>query len=155
MQLIEVILTAVMIFLALYFVKVLDFPTQTDIVKDNVLQSYGDSVLESLASLPDDETGEYNSLLAYYTDLSSSSSLVYLDFKDDIDSRLPEDIIYKVFKINITKLHDEPNEPIENCKTDLITPTYWLNEESRSYRIVVINGYVYEVVLCLFFNVGG
>jgi len=155
MQLIEVVLTAVMIFLALYFVKILDFPTQTDIVKEDTLQSYGDSVLESLASLPDDETGEYNSLLAYYTDLSSLRSFVYIEFKNDIDNRLPEDIIYKVFKLNISKLYDNPDESLENCKTDLITPTYWVNEESRSSRIVVINGFVYEVVLCMFFNVGG
>jgi len=153
MELIEVILAAAMILLALYFVKNIEIAPQTDIEEENNLKVYGDNVLESLASIPD-TTGEYHSLLAYFVAKANGNNVYTTWLLNNVSSRLPSNMFYQIYKLNVSKLVGESGETFESCKTVLYEPSVWVKEESRSSRIVVTDGYIYEIVLSLFYNIG-
>ena len=149
MQLLEVILVAGMLLVALYFVRGVDISAQTSVENENKLDELGDTILESLAAKPSPYS-YYNSLLALYI----SSSSYYSIFENYVSTVLPEGTIFKIDKIDMTEFTHNPTASLDDVTTNIYTPDIWLGEEARVSRLVLVGDTVYKVVLSMWINVG-
>lgn len=148
----EVIFVVLMFIMALFFVKSIEVSTHATIEKENELEKVGESILAGLAGQAA-QYEEYSSLLAYYIDPNDSSNANEL--RNLVDAVIPESILYKILRVNISKIMCNSNVTIENCTDVLYEPLIWIGEDARVSRIVVLRGFVYEVVLCMWINLRG
>ncbi len=154
MQLLEVILVAGMVLISLFFVRSLNISLQTSTVeRENKLEQIGDSILESLASR-DSSNGDYSEL-GYYIKYFLETGRFKWDFEDYIELSLPSDSLYTIYIVNMTNFSFNPHSGIDNHLEYIYSPDYWIVEEACSSRIVVVDGFVYEIYLGLWFNIGG
>jgi len=147
MQLLEVILVAGMLFVALYFVRGIDIVSNTNVESDNKLQDLGNSILESL-SAQSSSYSYYNSLLAYYADYDNGG------FANYVRAVLPEGTIFKITSIDMTNLTKNIDATISSSTETIYDPDLWLGEEARASRLVVIGDRLYDIVLYMWFNTG-
>ena len=145
-HILEVIIVAGMLLMALYFVKSFDFSPRSVVAKENKLESIGISILEGLESIPDPDE-EHSSLLARY--LSEPDKYSY-DLSNYTSDNLPIGTLFRITRINVSYLHDHVNNPIpsEYIK-NIHNSDIWIGEESIASRIVVIDGSVYEIILSM------
>ena len=146
MNVLEVIIVAGILIAGLYFVRGMEFSARSVEENENQLESLGESILNNLASTPD-PSDEYSSMLAKYI----SSTAQYANFTDDINNTFPTGTLYKVERVDMSKMFHE-NAALENCTGTIYEPVVWVQDESRVSRIVVSDGTVYEVVISLWFN---
>jgi len=148
----EVIIVAGMLLMSLYFVRSFEFTPNISTTQENELKVLGNGILKSIEGVPDNQ-GNYPSLLARY--VSDVSNNEFIDeFKDYVNRSIPEGTLYQISRINITKLSQHPERSIkDNTITDILTPEIVkVGKEAISSRIVVIDGFVYEVELMMFFT---
>jgi len=148
LQVLEVILVAGMLLISVYFIRGIDIVSQSNVEKENKLESMGDSLLESLAAQPD-SNGRYNSLLAYYCRVGTSS------FANYVEQVLPEGTIFKIERIDLTRLVTNQETTIKDATFEIYSPDIWFDDDAKSSRICVVDGTVYRIVLSMWFNSGG
>ena len=146
MNVLEVIIVSGILIIGVYFVRGMEFSSRSVEETENQLEVFGDSILNNLAATADSDQ-EYPSLLTKYI----SSPDYYDDFTDAINNTFPTGTIYKVERVDLSKMFHE-NAPIENCTETIYEPPVWVEDEGRVSRIVVSDGTVYEVVISVWFN---
>ena len=146
MNVLEVVIVAGILIVGLYFVRGMEFSSRSIEDDENQLETLGESILNNLASMPD-SSNEYSSVLSKYI----SNSDYYSDFTDVINSTFPSGTLYKIEKVDMSKMFHE-NAALEDCIEIIYEPVVWIQDESRVSRIVVSDGDVYEVVISLWFN---
>jgi len=150
MHVLEVVIAVAMIFAALFFISTMEVSSYTTIEKENKLQTLGESILENLESRSSTNEGYDNFLNYCLTSLYGSSTLYR-----ELTLNLPEGTLFRVNQINMSKLFHNSSVSVEDC-TELVTGSaIWIDEETRVSRIVVIDDYIYEIVLSMWLNAGG
>lgn len=149
-SLLEVILVTGMILMALYLIKTQEISSSELIESESRFETVANSVLTNLAS-KSDPYGEYASLLArYISDETGEAGFL----KAYISSSFPIGTMYKILRINYSKLFTNGSASFNDCVTPLYEPGVWIEDDARVSRIVSADGYVYEIVLCVWFNIG-
>lgn len=146
MNVLEVIIVSGILIVGLYFVRGMEFSSRSVEETENQLEVLGESVLNNLASKPDTHEGYSNALSRHI-----SSKEHYSNLTDEINSTFPLGTLYKVEKVDMSKMFHE-NAAIINCTETIYEPPVWIQDETRVSRIVVSGGTVYEVVITLWFN---
>jgi len=144
----EVIIVASMLFMSLYFVRSFDVSLNISKTEENEFEIFGNGILTNLEGIPDN-LEKYPSLLARY------ATREYInEFTDYVNRSLPEGTLYEISSINISYLNKYPHTPIgkDPPTTPLYSAPVEIGKEASSSRIVVINGFVYEVVLTMYFT---
>lgn len=151
MQILEVIIVAGMIFIALFFVKNMDVSSYSNIEKENRLETLGEGAFKNLENQPDPYGNYDNKLIAYIKYDMRGNSFLQREF----DSILPEGTLYKLSVFSISELVHNFSAYQEEI-TEILAGSYvWIGEETRVSKLVVIEDEVYEVVLSMWFNSGG
>ena len=169
----EVILMSGIMLMALYFIGNFEAPTHSTIGKENSLESLGGGILSSLDGIPDpgyeDDNLYYSSLLARYiyeireeidNDLDHYHLLPSIEelqsLNDYFETNLPEGTLYQLSYINISKMSKDglSANPIDYYTKELYNPSSVLliGEKISTSRIVVIDGYIYNLVLRMSFT---
>jgi hypothetical protein len=151
LHVLEVVIVAGMLFMALFFVKNMDVSSYTTIEKENRLEVIGRAIFDSLESQPD-PYGKWDNLLVSYL-ANEHSGLLKLN--NYIISHLPEGSLFRLTVIDMDKLFHNASASLEDCTYTLLGANYWFGEEARISKIVVIDGYVNEIILSMWYNVGG
>lgn len=147
-HILEVIIVAGILLVSLYFIRGFDFTPSSVVTGSNSLKQKGLNIISRLENIPDPE-GELSSILSRY---------MYNALKGDnsslnayISNSLPKDIIYETFIVNISKM-SKYAESVDNCKTVVYEPVVKIGEKTSISRVVVIDGYIYEIDLGMWFN---
>jgi len=146
MNVLEVIIVSGILIVGLYFVRGMEFSSRSVGETENQLEVLGESILNNIASRPDNYEG-YSSALSRYI----SNKDHYSNFTDEINSTFPLGTLYKLEKVDMSKMFHE-NLAIINCTETIYEPPVWIQDEARVSRLVVSDGTVYEVVITLWFN---
>jgi hypothetical protein len=169
-HILEIILMSGIMFMALFFISNFEVPTHTTIGKENSLESLGEGILTSLDGIPDpgyegDDT-YYSSLLARYVheivvkrgspyNLEPEEIEELQDLNEYFASSLPEGTLYNLSLIDVTKMSREglSGKTIGYYTDSLHDPSVVLiGEIISTSRIVVIDGHIYNLVLCMSFT---
>ena len=149
MQVLEAIVVVGLILTSLYFVQNLNITSYSIIHSDNRLETLGRGVLISLESKPD-PSGNSSLLEKCVREYINKGE--YTTFKRYIDDGLPSGTVYKILLINISELTHNKSATIDNCTEVIYMPPLWVDEGFRSSRLVVVDGYIYNVILSMWFN---
>lgn len=141
----EVVIVAGMLLFSLYFVRTFEFAPHSIVDRENKFEILGDSILASLESVPSSHEN-YSNVLAEYVGLVDSKN-----FSAHVNTTLPEGAFYNISAVNISKMHKYA-EIERNCRTAIYGSPVRIGEETSSSRIIVIDGYVYEVKLDIYFT---
>ena len=144
----EVIVVAGMLLMSLYFVRTFEFSPNITTTEENELEILGNGLLTSLEGVPDN-LGLYPNLLARYT----TDDYKY-EFTDYVNRSIPDGTLYEISLINISEYNKHPEKSIkDDTITDpIVESQVKVGKEARTSRIIVINSYVYEVVLTMYFT---
>ena len=146
----EVIIVSGMLLTTLFFVKSFDFTPSTVASKENRLATIGDSILTSLESTPD-PSGEYNSLLARYTNPNALPSDVS-GFIDTVRNSLPYGSLFEISVINVSNIAISSTATIQSSTFTIYSPPAKAGTEAVASKVVVINGFVYELNLEIYYT---
>ena len=169
----EVILMSGIMLMALYFIGNFEAPSYSTIGKENSLESLGGGILTSLDGIPDpgyeDDSQYYSSLLARYIyeireeidDVTVHYSILptieeLQSINNYFETNLPEGTLYQLSYINISKMSKDglSAHPIDYYTKELYNPSsvILIGEKISTSRIVVIDGYIYNLVLRMSFT---
>ena len=153
-QVLEAILVAGLLLTSLYFVRSLDITSSSVVESGNRLETQANGILESLEGEPDTD-GDNSSLLAKlvksYLDLGGLNRYNN-EIIQRIDDGLPEGTLYKLILVNISKMFYNGSTLIQNCIETMFEHSVWINEGVRASRYVVVNGFVYEIIISMWVN---
>jgi len=152
MNVLEAVIVVGMLFLALYFVSAMDVSSHTTVEEENNFEILSRGILRSLGET-DDPT--YNNLLAkYISDINKDPDHISkARLINYITSVFPKGTIFTILNVNYSKIIHNASASLEDCKT-YIGPNYgfWMEDAARASRIVVVNGFVYEIIISVWFN---
>jgi len=143
-HILEVIIVAGMLFTALYFVRGLSTSTYTSVYEPNLLKTRADTALSTLDNDPHD---------IYHTKLTKL--IVTNDarnFSSSIIGAIRPCYGYSVYVYNITNMYRNSSVNLEGNKNTFINQ--WapkVGDKTQTSRLIVYDGYVYEVVLELWY----
>lgn len=147
-HILEVIIVAGILLVSLYFIRGFDFTPSSIVSGSNSLKQKGLNIVTRLENIPDLQ-GELSNILSRY---------MYKALKGDnsslnnyISNSLPEDIIYEISIVNISKM-SKYAESIGDCQTFVYKPVIKIGEKTSVSRVVVIDGYIYELDFGMWFN---
>jgi hypothetical protein len=148
LQVLEAVIVAGMLLLAIFFVRSIDVSIHLPMGRDNRFESYGNSIFTSLGGQKD-PSGEYSSLLASYIADDSSHNSKLVNYVYEV---LPSGTLFKISRVNVSMLMYNSTATLNNCTEVLYDPGIWINNEARVSRIVVANGFIYELIIYMWFN---
>jgi len=151
-HILEVIIVIGLLLVSLYFAKSFDFSPHSVISKENRLETLGNGMLASLEGTID-PSEEYNNLLARFVYMNGSGVFEFAnDFTDYVNDSIPEGTLYDISVVNISKMSKYSDETVASSTKKIYSSAdVKIGTEAYSSRIVVIDGYVYEVVLSMCF----
>jgi hypothetical protein len=154
MNVLEAVLVVGMLFLSMYFVSTIEVSFHTTVEEENNFEILARGILKSLGD-ESDSSGNYNSLLAkYISDIEGDPDSNSKDMlRTYIRSVFPEGTMFTILKVNYSKIIQNASATLSDC-TDYIGPNYgfWMNDAARASRIVVADGFVYEIIISVWFN---
>lgn len=156
MNVLEAVLVVGMLFLAVYFVSAMEVSSHTTVEEENNFEILARGILRNLGDLSD-SSGNYNSLLAkYITDIENlpkGAPDYRQHLRDYIASVFPEGTLFTILRVNYSKIIQNASATLSDC-TEYIGPNYgfWMNDAARASRVVVADGFVYEIIISVWFN---
>lgn len=155
MNVLEAVIVVGMLFLTLYFVSAMDVSSHTSVEEENSFEILSRGILKSLGEA-NDPTG--NNLLAkYINDIENGPDNISREsrnrLRNYISSVFPKGTVFTILKVNYSKIIHNASASLSDCET-YIGPNYgfWMEDAARASRIVVVNGFVYEIIISVWFN---
>ena len=141
----EVVIVAGLLLFSLYFVRTFEFAPSSIVDRENKFEILGESILASLESVPS-SYDNYSNVLAEYVGMNDAKN-----FSAHVNATLPEGAFYNITVVNISAMHKFAKTQ-EECSTFLFRSIVKVGQETVSSRIVVIDSYIYEVQLKIYFT---
>ena len=142
MDVLEAVLVAAMIFITLFFVQGLKITVYEGVREKNIIRDLGISALESEDNKP---AYGYNSQLVEYLMTDDTAN-----FSQTIFTKIFPSISFKVYLYNISMMFSDSGSVNSGFLWfEMDTPHVGIS--SQAYRIFVHDGYIYEVVLQMWY----
>jgi hypothetical protein len=142
MDVLEAVLVAAMIFITLFFVQGLNITVYEGVREKNIIRDLGISALESEDNKP---ASGYNSQLVEYLMTNDTAN-----FSQTIFNKIFPSISFKVYLYNISRMFsDSVFKNSDYLWYEMESP--YVGEGSQAYRIFVHDGYIYEIVLQMWY----
>ena len=164
MHMLEVVIIVGLLLISIYFVKGFNFTPYAQISQQNKIENLGDGILRSLDSVPD-PSGKYSSLLTRYIadyiedmqdDVYDGSCNEFIEY---VNSSVLEGSIFDIKYVNISSYYKDSILFGKSINDEAYTITIYsrgleVGLQTSSYRITVIDGHIYRVILNIYYNLG-
>ena len=151
MNVLEAVLFVIMLLTAVYFVKSMDVSSHTTVDEENQFEKMSKGILRSLGEEPD-LSGEYSSKLAYYINYLENVDENDARFYNYVNSVFPSGTMFRILKVNCSKMMHNATATLDDCTERLYGYSFWSDDNARASRIVVVNGFVYEIIISVWFT---
>jgi len=146
-HILEVVIVAGILLVTLFFINGFDFTPKSVLVETDTLESRGLSLLSRLESIPDIEKQYSTQLARYIYDSIHGDNESFINY---MKNSLPSDMIYSLSVVNISDMSKEAKS-IDQSRIEIYNPPVEIGEKVFCPRVVVIDGFIYELELNIWF----